>query len=67
MKPVQDSKNYCIGIIKGIQEYEATSTSEFKDWAVDAPNHYIDTVLEKWKESKPSQMDIDEVVMIINS
>lgn len=28
-----EAKNYCIGIIKGIQEYERESKSEFKDWA----------------------------------
>lgn len=63
----KDAKSYCIGIIRGIQEYETTSNSEFKDWAVDAPNEYIDTVLEKWKVEKPSQSDIAEVEWIINN
>ena len=37
------------------------SNSQFKDWATDVPNEYIDVILNKWKGSKPSPKDVAEV------
>ena len=31
----QEAKLYCMGILKGIYQYEEDSGSEFKDWATD--------------------------------
>lgn len=55
------AKYYCIGIIKGILKYDKTSVSEFKDWAVDIPYVYIETVFEEWMKGNPSQCEITEV------
>lgn len=60
-----EAKNYCIGIIKGIQEYERESKSEFKNWAIDAPAEYIARILNKWKEGNPDSKDIAEVEGIV--
>ncbi|MGE5633203.1 MAG: hypothetical protein ACM3TR_19220 [Caulobacteraceae bacterium] len=60
-----EAKNYCIGIIKGIQEYECKSQSEFKNWAVDAPAEYKSKILNEWKEGHPDLHDVAEVEEII--
>jgi len=33
----KEAKTCCMGILKGIYQFEKESTSEFKDWAVDVP------------------------------
>ncbi len=40
-----------MGMLKGLYDYETGSTSEFKDWAVDAPHNYYQIVVEKWRET----------------
>ena len=66
-RDMQDiAKEYCIGIIKGIQEYDKGSYSEFKDWVTDAPDENIDSVLEAWKKGRPSEEDVAEVLKLIN-
>ena len=60
-----DAKNYCIGIIKGIQEYERESKSEFKNWAVDAPAEYMVRILNEWKAGNPDSKEIAEVEGIV--
>lgn len=55
LKLPNEEINYCIGILKGIYLFDTTSTSEFKDWAVDAPkeNFHIlyDDYLNKFKNT----------------
>ncbi|MBI5183525.1 MAG: hypothetical protein HY999_04105 [Nitrospinae bacterium] len=43
------AKYHCMGILKGIYKFHKESTSEYKDWAVDAPCEYFDVVLKDWK------------------
>lgn len=52
-----EAKNYCIGILKGICRFEKESTSEYKDWAVDAPAESFDWVLDEWKEGQKGVTD----------
>jgi len=59
------AKIYCIGIIKGLWEYEAESSSNFKDWVTDAPGEYVDTVVEEWKKGNPGDNDIAEVMSVV--
>ena len=58
------AKNHCIGIIKGIREFEEESDSEFLDWVSDAPGEFIERVFDKWSEGNPSEEDIVEVAKI---
>lgn len=51
------AKNYCIGILRGICEFENESTSEYKDWAVDAPAECPERVLGEWKEGQKGITD----------
>jgi hypothetical protein len=40
----------CQGILKGLYDFDKESSSEFKEWAVDAPSEYVGTVLNDWKK-----------------
>jgi len=40
-----EATTYCKGILKGIYQYEKESSSEFKDWAVDAPRENFRSIL----------------------
>ncbi len=57
----EKAKIYCIGILKGIYQFEKKSTSAFKDWAVDAPANFFDTVLDEWKKGQPDTKEIAEI------
>jgi len=61
------AKKYCIGIIKGIQEFQRESNSEFSDWVVDAPGESIERVFDEWKKGRPSEEDITEVSQILGN
>ena len=52
-----EAKNYCIGILRGICRFEEESTSEYKDWAVDAPAEFFGWVLNGWKEGQKGVTD----------
>ena len=39
-----------MGMFKGLHDYEKESTSEFKDWATDAPHARFSSLLEEWRE-----------------
>ncbi len=56
-----EAKNCCMGILKGIYKFDTESTSEYKDWAVDAPSGLFEQVLDEWKEGQKSPEDIAEV------
>ena len=59
------AKAHCIGIIKGLQQYENESTSDFKDWVVDAPLGYVHNVIDEWKKGKPSKEDIADIMSFV--
>lgn len=46
-----EAKIYCMGILKGINQFDRESTSEFKDWAEDAPDEFFERVLDDWKKA----------------
>ena len=56
------AKAYCIGIIKGLLLYKKSSYSDLRDWLDDAPGECIDTVIEEWEKSNPSEDDKAEVL-----
>ena len=48
LKIHQEAKLYCMGILKGIYQYEEDSGSEFKDWASDVPGESFGYILREW-------------------
>lgn len=56
-----EAKKHCLGILEGIYKFEKESTSEYKDWAVDAPREYFEQVLKEWKSGQSNPEDVAEV------
>ncbi len=48
LKMHQEAKLYCMGILKGIYQYEQDSGSEFKNWATDIPEETFGSILREW-------------------
>ncbi len=48
LKMHQEAKLYCMGILKGIYQYDEESGSEFKDWASDIPGESFGDILREW-------------------
>ena len=51
LKMHQEAKLYCMGILKGIYQYEEDSGSEFKDWATDVPGESFGHILREWGQT----------------
>lgn len=56
-----EAKNYCLGILKGLQRYEQSFDSEFSDWVIDAPSEFMTEVMDEWQKGNPDPEDIEEV------
>ena len=56
-----EAKNYCMGILKGINQFDRESTSEFKDWAEDAPDEFFERVLDDWKKACKTPQHLQEM------
>ena len=52
LKMHQEAKLYCMGILKGIHQYEQDSESEFKDWASDVPGESFGYILREWGKNR---------------
>jgi hypothetical protein len=48
LKKHQEAKLYCMGILKGIYQYEEDSGSEFKNWVTDIPEETFGSILRNW-------------------
>lgn len=59
------AKLYCMGILEGIHRFETDSTTEYKDWAVDAPGEYFVRIYNEWKKEAKRKKDITEVKSFI--
>ena len=47
---LKEAALYCRGILKGIYEFDKHSTTQYKEWAVDAPGEYFAYILDDWRE-----------------
>ena len=52
-----EANKMCMGLLLGLYRFECESTSEFKNWAPDAPSAFADAVVGAWKAGKPSRAD----------
>lgn len=61
MGMAHEAKLYCIGVLKGIYQYEQDSRSEFKDWAADMPGECFGYLLLEWKKRAANANDLKEM------
>ena len=52
---------YCMGVLKGIYQYEQESKSEFKDWAADIPGECFGDLLLEWKKRSGDPTDLKKM------
>jgi hypothetical protein len=55
LKMLEEAKFYCMGIIKGIYEYEKDSRSKFKDWATDMSAESFGYILGQWTKKSTTE------------
>jgi len=60
-----EANRMCMGLLLGLYRFEHESTSEFKDWAGDAPSIFADAVVDTWKAGSPSRPDVKAVKAFI--
>jgi len=65
LKMHQEAKLYCMGILKGIYQYEEDSESEFKNWASDVPGESFGYILREWGKNRNNK-DKKEMKDFIN-
>ena len=46
-----EEMRYCMGVLSGLYMFEAESTTEFNEWAMDIPGELMNEILTKWKSS----------------
>jgi hypothetical protein len=47
---LEQAEAVCLGILKGVYDFQWYSKTEFKDWTVDAPGEFFWTYLGEWKK-----------------
>ena len=57
----EKAKLHCMGILKGIDQFEREATTEFKDWAVDAPYENFIEVFEEWRKENKNPKNLEEM------
>ena len=57
----EQAKRMCMGIIKGLYQFEQESQNDFVDWAVDMPGEYAVLVLKEWNVSGQTKEDLLEM------
>jgi hypothetical protein len=53
-----ETNRMCMGLLLGLYRFDHESTSEFKDWAPDAPSNFAWAVVDAWKAGAPSRADV---------
>jgi len=56
----------CLGILKGIYDFDKDSSTQYKEWAVDAPEEYFGQVTDAWvniHHGKPPLSELEGFVM----
>jgi hypothetical protein len=46
----EEASAYCLGILKGIYGFDKDSSTQYKEWAVDAPEEYFGQVVDAWEK-----------------
>lgn len=53
-----EANRMCMGLLLGLYRFKRESTSEFKDWASDAPGAFANAVADAWQAGSPSRTDV---------
>lgn len=56
-----EAKIICMGILKGLHDFENKSNSQFKDWVPDGTDTFQNDLLNEWKNSCKDQTLLNEV------
>ena len=57
----QEAKLYCMGVLKGIYQFDQESKSEFKGWATDIAGECFGYLLNKWQHETNNKADLIEM------
>ncbi|TEU19246.1 MAG: hypothetical protein E3J21_04285 [Anaerolineales bacterium] len=60
-----EANRMCMGLLLGLYRFKHESTSEFKNWAPDAPSGFAWAVVNAWKAGSPSRADVKAVKAFI--
>jgi hypothetical protein len=60
-----EARLYCMGVLKGIYQYEQESKSEYKNWAADIPGECFGGLLLEWKKESGDQGDLKKMAEFI--
>ena len=58
-------RSCCEGILKGIYDFHRDSSTEYKNWAVDAPSEFFGQILDEWKslfKGRPPLLEMEKFV-----
>lgn len=58
---LNEAKIICMGILKGLHDFENKSNSQFKDWAPDVTDTLQRDLLNEWEKSCNDQILLNEV------
>lgn len=61
------ARSYCEGILKGIYNFHQDSSTEYKDWAVDAPGEFFGHILDEWKSLFKGRPPLSEMEKFLHA
>ncbi|MBI4529707.1 MAG: hypothetical protein HY695_38400 [Deltaproteobacteria bacterium] len=64
---LQEADLACRGILKGIYDFHKESSTEYKQWAVDAPSEYFGVVLDDWKKLFTGRLPFPRMMAFLQS
>jgi len=57
----QEAKSCCMGILKGVYDFDKESSTEYQDLAIDVPGEFFSVVLDVWQEGSKNRKDLAEM------
>lgn len=57
----READRHCRGILKGIYDFDEESSTQYKEWAIDAPAEYFGLVLEDWKSLRKGRLPLSKM------
>jgi len=57
----EQSMLYCMGVLKGIYQFEHETQTEFREWAVDIPGDCFGAILDAWQKGHTGEHDVEKM------